>query len=438
MPDAPRHDAGSGIPAKGDPVALHNHALDLRRLGRSGEALAHIERARALGLRAPETLVARAHLLADLGRFDEAVEQYREVLAGHPELVGAHESLAKLLPQVGRGGEALESYRTALALAPGAGLLWVSAMGMAQAVGAHEQLLSWARQAKARFGADTMISVYEATALAALGAEGAGRDLLIAAIRADPDYAPSYGALTYILLKLGDAAAAAEAAIDAVRRVPDDQSGWALLGTAWRLLGDPRERWLCDYDRLVMTIDLPDLDLPELAEVLAGLHVASFQPAEQSLRGGTQTRDNLFDRSDPAIRRLSAVIQREVEDRLGGLPRDPDHPFLRRNSGRIAFSGSWSVRLRDAGFHINHIHPSGWLSSACYIALPPETRGSRSEGALTFGVPDSALGLDLKPSHIVVPTPGRLVVFPSFFWHGTQPFASESPRLTVAFDALPA
>ena len=168
------------------------------------------------------------------------------------------------------------------------------------------------------------------------------------------------------------------------------------------------------------------------------MHVASFQPAEQSLRGGTQTRDNLFDRSDPAISRLSAVIRREVEARLGALPRDPDHPFLRRNSGRIAFSGSWSVRLRDAGFHINHIHPSGWLSSACYIALPPETRGSRSEGALTFGVPDSALGLDLQPSRIVVPVPGRLVVFPSFFWHGTQPFASESPRLTVAFDALPA
>jgi tetratricopeptide (TPR) repeat protein len=438
MPDSPDQDSARTTPGRpANPVALHNRALDLRRLGRPAEALELTEAALALGLRAPEARVARAHLLADLARFDEAVEQYRDVLAEHPEMVGAHESLAKLLPQIGRSGEALESYRTALALAPRAGLLWVSAMTTAQAAGAHEQLLSWARRARTLFGADTMISVYEATALASLGAEASGRDLLTAAIKADPDYAPSYGALAWILLKLGDARGAAEAALEAVERVPDDQASWALLGTGWRLLGDPREHWLCDYDRLVMPIDLPDLDLPDLAEILTGLHRASYQPAEQSLRGGTQTRDNLFDRSDPAIQALASTIRRGVEARLATLPKDANHPFLRRNTTAIAFAGSWSVRLRDAGFHINHIHPSGWLSSACYIALPPEVEGSLSEGALTFGSPDTALGLDLPPSRLVVPSPGRLVVFPSFFWHGTQPFSSEQPRLTVAFDALP-
>jgi tetratricopeptide (TPR) repeat protein len=420
-----------------DPITLHNHALDLRRLGRPVEALAELEKALKLGLRAPESAVARAHILGDLGRHDEAVEQYREVLTRHPELIPAHEGLAKLLPQIGRSGEALDSYREALARAPRNGLLWVSAMGMAQAIGAHEQLVSWARRARATFGADTMISVYEATGVAALGAEAAARDLLVAAIREDPGYAPAYGALAYILLKLHDPGRAAEMALEAVRRNLDDQSSWALLGTAWRLLGDPREHWLCDYDRLVMPIDLPDLDLADLAEILTTLHVAGFQPAEQSLRGGTQTRDNLFDRSDPAIQGLASAMRRCVEARLETLPRDPNHPFLRRNSGSIAFAGSWSVRLRDAGFHINHVHPSGWLSSACYISLPPEAEGSQSEGALTFGSPDAALGLDLPPSRIVVPAPGRLVVFPSYFWHGTQPFASASPRLTVAFDAVP-
>ena len=36
------------------------------------------------------------------------------------------------------------------------------------------------------------------------------------------------------------------------------------------------------------------------------------------------------------------------------------------------------------------------------------------------------------------PSPGDLVLFPSYFWHGTLPFTSAQPRLTVAFDALPA
>jgi hypothetical protein len=53
-------------------------------------------------------------------------------------------------------------------------------------------------------------------------------------------------------------------------------------------------------------------------------------------------------------------------------------------------------------------------------------------------VPDAALGLDLPPRRIERPQVGRLVIFPSYLWHGTLPFESEQPRLTVAFDAVPA
>jgi len=37
----------------------------------------------------------------------------------------------------------------------------------------------------------------------------------------------------------------------------------------------------------------------------------------------------------------------------------------------------------------------------------------------------------------VHPELGQLVLFPSYFWHGTLPFHSEQPRLTVAFDVVP-
>jgi hypothetical protein len=56
---------------------------------------------------------------------------------------------------------------------------------------------------------------------------------------------------------------------------------------------------------------------------------------------------------------------------------------------------------------------------------------------LAFGIPDSALGLELSPRRIEPPQVGRLLIFPSYFWHGTIPFESEQQRLTVAFDALP-
>ena len=166
-------------------------------------------------------------------------------------------------------------------------------------------------------------------------------------------------------------------------------------------------------------------------------------PPNQSPRGGTQTRGLLFDKRLPEIAPLSASIRTAIEGALARFTPDPAHPFLSRLTPGVDFAGSWSIRLRSAGFHQNHIHHSGWLSSACYIALPPEvtvpgaTTGEPLPGRLVFGVPDAALAVDLAPRRIVRPASGTLALFPSYFWHGTAPFESASPRLTVAFDALP-
>jgi hypothetical protein len=74
----------------------------------------------------------------------------------------------------------------------------------------------------------------------------------------------------------------------------------------------------------------------------------------------------------------------------------------------------------------------GWLSSALYIALPPDL-GKDQAGWLTIGEPQAQLGLDLPPLRVIEPKPGRLVLFPSTMWHGTRPF-QVGERLTVAFD----
>jgi hypothetical protein len=178
-----------------------------------------------------------------------------------------------------------------------------------------------------------------------------------------------------------------------------------------------------------------------LAGELHTLHSTTEHPAEQSLRNGTQTRGLLFARRSPTIRALADQIAKQVQVSLAALPGDPTHPFLARNTGRIRFEGSWSVRLRSSGFDVNHIHQKGWLSSALYIALPDRVGtgvgDASSPGALVFGVPPLDLGLQIAPSRIEQPKVGRLIIFPSYFWHGTVPFEGDQPRLTVAFDALP-
>lgn len=421
-----------------DLIARHNMGVELRRLDRGDEALKVIEQALAAGMKAPETALMHAHLLGDHGRFDEAVEAYQQLLLTKPDMIDAHETLARLLPQIGRRAEAFDAYRRALVQSPGTGMLWMSALVTAKDLHDAEQLLDWTSQAQARFGAEGLLTVLAAMARSWMDEDAVALDLLRGVLAVEPENIGAHATLAHVALRLGDLKMAETAARNAVRIAPDMQSSWSLLTVIWRLMEDPREHWLADYSRFVMPIDLAGVDMDALATTLHGLHMTQQHPADQSLRGGTQTRGNLFDKADPAIVALAASIEDAIRWALSTLPPDPEHPFLGRITGRTRFGGSWSVRLARAGFHISHIHQNGWLSSAAYIALPGDVDGSSDAGALAFGVPDAELKHDLPPRRIVRPKVGQLVLFPSYMWHGTLPYAANEPRLTVAFDALPA
>ena len=85
-----------------------------------------------------------------------------------------------------------------------------------------------------------------------------------------------------------------------------------------------------------------------------------------------------------------------------------------------------------------HFHSKGWLSSACHIELPSVVDGDGKEGWLAFGAPAFEGVQPLPPDHYEKPQPGRLVLFPSYMWHGTVPFSGTESRLTIAFDVVPA
>jgi uncharacterized protein (TIGR02466 family) len=210
---------------------------------------------------------------------------------------------------------------------------------------------------------------------------------------------------------------------------------------AWRLREDARSDWLEGDPRFVRQFDLtavlPPLDI--LADELRKLHIAKGEYVDQSVRGGTQTDGPLLSRISPVIRHLRQAIVGAVETFIAELPGpDARHPLLsRRRDRRVRFAGSWSVRLRSGGRHVNHVHPQGWISSALYVVLPERTADdSKDAGWFTIGQPQDELGVDLDPLRKIEPKPGQLVLFPSWMWHGTVPFAA-GERLTVAFDVRP-
>ena len=226
---------------------------------------------------------------------------------------------------------------------------------------------------------------------------------------------------------------------------PDAQMWLAFEATASRMLGGERYKVLYDYDRFVRVFDL---ETPagwssmeqfnrDLASALHERHRFTNQPLDQTLRNGTQTSRSLLTDPDPVIRAVLKAFEAPIEAYRRTLTELTDHPLARANRGTSRFTGAWSVRLRRNGFHVNHFHPDGMLSSAYYVEVPAEAEDTAlKSGWIKFGEPRYAI-----PGHTaeryVQPRPGRLVLFPSYMWHGTNPIYGEDPRLCIAFDMRP-
>jgi Flp pilus assembly protein TadD len=227
---------------------------------------------------------------------------------------------------------------------------------------------------------------------------------------------------------------------------PTDGRALAMKADALRMLGDPRYRELLDYQHLVRAepIDVPDgwpgLDayLAELVADLERAHTLRAHPIGNSLREGSQIQ--LAPQNSPfaSIRAFPQAIDGPIRRYMQAIGIGGD-PMRKRNTGRYAISGIWSVRLRPHGFHVNHYHPEGWISSACYLHLPRAIERAGGEGWLQFGEPAFPTNPILEPEYFVKPSPGLLALFPSYMWHGTVPFSGspEDRRLTIAFDVVP-
>jgi tetratricopeptide (TPR) repeat protein len=210
---------------------------------------------------------------------------------------------------------------------------------------------------------------------------------------------------------------------------------WPYLSLIWRLTANPRAVWLDGDPFFVSIVDLAfsPVELDALADTLRKLHILQAPYPEQSVRGGTQTDRPLFFNPDPAIQLARARITRAVRNYVDALPdMEATHPLLSLRRDEIYYEGSWSVRLKDKGYHASHTHVMGWISSAFYVSLP-DAPGPPPAGWLGLGTPPPELGLDLAAYAKVEPKPGRLALFPSTMWHSTDPFEA-GERLTIAFD----
>lgn len=429
-----------------DPAAAQALAIALNAAGRHGEASRIARRALARGFRTATLAHTHARSLMAEGDANGAEAALRECLKMEPRLIEAHNSLAQLIwVRTGDMAQATETLDRALGTFANDDALWATKAAILQgggdARGAYECLAPRVQRKH------PSLALLLRAALAALEFDPeTALSLIERALHVMPDNAPARTVRAAARLGVGDAHAALEDCEALLTRDPDDQYLIALRTTALRLLGDERYARLCDYPNLVMALPLeapaPWKDLPAFLADLKGSLERLHDPNGhallfQSLRGGTETTQDLTRSADPAIRALFAAFAEPIRRYLEHIGCGAD-PLQRRNRGRWRFNGSWSVRLRDRGFHTTHTHPRGWISSACYIELPEHMADARTdEGILTFGKPGILTSPALATEYSVRPSPGMLVLFPSYFWHGTVPFHGPQSRLTVAFDAVP-
>jgi Flp pilus assembly protein TadD len=413
---------------------------------RLDEALTHNQRALSLNPGATMAHIHRGELLEQSGRSEEAIALYQDILAREPGNIDAHARLNALLYRLKRDDAFLRSFDAAMNRSANPAALLVAKANFLMRVDRAAEAEEHFHRALALEPKNLAAAMGHAAALSGQSNFDAAIPAFEQAIALQPDDANILNGFAATLLRAREAGRAEMSAKRALALRPHDQTALALLGLSWRVQTDGRDEQLNDYRDFVRVYDLePPKGFADIAtfhaalqDELESLYRDNREHIDQTLRGGTRAATSkLFGAGYRLVELLRTRIDEALNRYIGEMAGGEDHPFLARRRRSFTYSGSWSSRLSDCGFHLNHVHPAGWISSAYYVGVPDRQPADPLAGHLKFGEPPWDIGLVDPVRRTVEPVPGRLVLFPSYLWHGTIPFRGPKSRTTIAFDVLP-
>ena len=426
-----------------DATAANDLALSLMACGDLRGADIALRAALGSAPDSPRALANLGALLQQRGHLAEAISVHEHYLELIPDDLEVRCNLANALMDAGRGEDSIAACDAALALAPGHPLVLASKGAVLVGLERFAEAAEVLRQALDDNPDDEMALINLAFAARALGEGASAIEILTQAVRLSPDNARAAADLANALLSAGQvdrAIAACERflAIHRGERLVLATYGYA-LGAAGRV---DESRRIFDYDNLVR---IRDIDAPHgfanLDEFNDGLesfvttHASLLDdPVRKATTGGAQTGE-LDALESPVFAAFASLVRRQIEKtilelRVEGFSK---HEVMAYESDLWTLR-TWGTVLSPGGSQAPHQHPLAWLSGVYYVSLPAET----DVGLLEFGAPPERIGLRSEPDlRTVTPRPGRLVVFPSWFYHRTQPFTAGLRRISIAFDVMP-
>jgi tetratricopeptide (TPR) repeat protein len=387
-------------------------------LGNDAEAVSFYEAAIGQKRDFAEAHYSLGNALMRLGRGAAAAEAYRRAAKHRPDLLPAHNNLGNVLLSLERWDEAADAYRRALALAPG--------------VAEQHRNLGIALQ------------------------QGGQGDAALAAFRRalalKPDWSQAHANVANLLLERGEAAAVVEACERWLAISPGTIEAIGLKSVALEQLGDRAPaQFLVDLDRFVRVIQCAAppgfADMAAFNRALAehALHHPTLAlPPEKDPRYHCPTLsitgEFLAEPKTAATAALERMFEAATRDYLARLAQeDPRHPFVRKPPKQWRLT-SWAAVLDRQGNLLPHIHYDGYVSGVYYCRLPAliGSEGHGQAGWFELGRLPDHLGRGVAPVvRAIEPREGMMILFPSYFYHRTIPFAAPERRISIAFDAMP-
>ena len=407
--------------------------------GRLTEAATAYERALEIQSDLIEAWFNLGDVLEKLDQLEKSINAYEKVIELNPNFVPGLTNLGCVLTEVGRFETAIRAFERSIEIEPtfpptymNLGNAHKYAGDMVQAIAAYSEAVRLAPDyADARYNLGANLSL--------TGDFAEAERMLVSALELRPKLTRAKFALgaAYIGLEKVDAAVAL------CNEAPDDSCEmFALKPFAVAAQGGDNAILLADYDRL---IDVSQLSAPNGHDSLTSFnkelvaHILdhpslTYAPTSHATVNGKHTGNLLTEPKGP-FEDFEKLLWREVESYQEKL----------RQSGNPLFSGDrsltdlvvWSVVMEAGGYQEPHIHPSGWISGVYYPKFPKDlaTDANLDAGCLEFGAPPPEIPFTGRPYlKMVRPEEGLLVLFPSFFYHRTIPFDSDTPRVSIAFD----
>lgn len=408
-----------------------------------------LRRAVARDQRSLKALANLGALLQYRGHIDACIGFHRRALQLDENDVEVRCNLAKALVEAGQGEAALAECDAALGISPGDPLVLATRGAVLCDLSQYDAAIVALEHSLLRRPGDDMALVNLAYARQRRGKSALAIEVLREALAANPDNARAAADLANALAGSGQHAPALALCEQFLARHPGERLVLAAYGFVLRDAGREAEAAaLFDYQRLACVVDIDSApqgfgSLAEFNRALASLMRSDPSllpsPPSKSTRGGGQTGELDLDR-DATLRAwrhlINAALARvAAEYRQKG---HGQHPAMANATERWMLR-TWGTILEAGGAQATHIHPLGWLSGVYYAQLPPGMGAPGSQGGwLEFGAPPDRFTVRVAPAtRRVEPAEGRLVIFPSYFYHRTLPFGGVGERISIAFDAVP-